>query len=80
MLFVGSFDISRLLTRCYPLLVVLVHFGVLECLLSDDSAVEEEAEIVVPFDVAGAADDVLEGACAAVVVGNRAGDSIVVVL
>ena len=42
--------------------------------------VEEAAEIGVPLDVAGAADDVLQRAGAAVVVGDGAGDGVVVVL
>ena len=42
--------------------------------------VDEAAEVVVPLDVAGAADDVFERAGSAIVVGDGAGDGVVVVL
>ena len=61
-------------------IIILVHAGVDEGFLGDEALVHDAAEVVVPLDVTGAADDIFEGAGTAIVVGDGAGDGIVVVL
>lgn len=53
----------RLLTAHWLLLalfIIAVHFGALEGFVGDVAVVEEAGEVGIPFDVAGAADDVFE--------------------
>ena len=61
-------------------ILIAVHSGVDEGFFGDESLIEEAAEVGVPLDVAGAADDVFERAGSAVVVGDGAGDGVIVVL
>ena len=76
------FQVSRIKFIKFQLnfIIIFVHAGVDEGFGSDEALFDEAAEIVIPFDVAGAADDVFERAGTAIVVGDGAGDGVVVVL
>ena len=60
--------------------LVAVHAGVDEGVVGDESLIEQAAEVGVPLDVASAANDILERAGTAVIVGDGAGDGVLVVL
>ncbi len=78
----GMAEVESPLTNNFQLnlIVIAVHAGIDEAIGSHEALVDEAAEVVVPLDVAGAADDVFERAGSAIVVGDGAGDGVVVVL
>ena len=66
--------------RRSEIVLIHVHLSVDESFLGDEALFEESEEVRVPRDIAGAADDIFERACAAVVVGDCAGHRVLAVV
>jgi hypothetical protein len=60
--------------------IILIHAGIYHSFRGNEPLFKEAFEVCVPLDVAGAADHILQRSGPAIVVGDGAGDRIVVVL